>query len=162
MEGQFDPAVLARIDELILESNLTAKKKLQAVITLDFKDIPNLNAKRRQAGSGWYVTSKDVAVTRGKGNASALKFLSDYRLWNNTDFPTFNGPVSLEVVVYFPDNRRRDILNLDLKAILDGFSDAQIWLDDKQIERVTFVKAGIDKNSPRVIFRISELIKKAA
>lgn len=45
------------------------------------------------------------------------------------------GRVSVEIYVYPPDHRRRDIDNM-CKAILDCLTKVGVWLDDEQIDRL--------------------------
>jgi crossover junction endodeoxyribonuclease RusA len=45
---------------------------------------------------------------------------------------TFTGPITVEIVAYRPDNRKRDLDNL-LKAVLDGMAKGLVYEDDSQI-----------------------------
>lgn len=45
---------------------------------------------------------------------------------------TLTTPVAVFVVVYMPDKRRRDIMNLE-KITSDALTDAGVWLDDCQV-----------------------------
>jgi Holliday junction resolvase RusA-like endonuclease len=50
-----------------------------------------------------------------------------------------HGPLAVEVEVHPPDNRRRDIDNVQ-KALLDSLQHGGAYLDDSQIVRLTIVK----------------------
>jgi Holliday junction resolvase RusA-like endonuclease len=49
------------------------------------------------------------------------------------------GPLAVEVEVYPPDRRRRDLDNV-LKALLDALEHGGAYADDAQIVRLTLVK----------------------
>lgn len=55
--------------------------------------------------------------------------------------------VQLDVTLYEPDRRRRDVLNYG-KLIADALAGAA-YVDDSQIDRVTFLRGGIDRANPR-------------
>jgi len=50
-----------------------------------------------------------------------------------------SGPLAVEVAVYPPDNRRRDIDNVQ-KALLDALAHGGAYHDDSQIARLTVVR----------------------
>jgi crossover junction endodeoxyribonuclease RusA len=50
-----------------------------------------------------------------------------------------HGPLAVEVEVHPPDNRRRDIDNVQ-KALLDALQHGEAYLDDSQIVRLAIVK----------------------
>lgn len=52
------------------------------------------------------------------------------------------GPLAVNVVVHPPDNRRRDVDNLN-KALLDALAHGGAYLDDSQI-----VRLAIEKRAP--------------
>jgi Holliday junction resolvase RusA-like endonuclease len=49
------------------------------------------------------------------------------------------GPLVVEVEIYPPDHRRRDIDNVQ-KALLDALQHGGVYLDDSQIIRLTITK----------------------
>ena len=51
----------------------------------------------------------------------------------------YTGPVELNIELYPPDNRRRDVDN-SLKCLLDTFTHAGLYEDDSQIHRLTITK----------------------
>ena len=56
------------------------------------------------------------------------------------------GAVALEIHLWWPDARRRDVDNI--KGLLDAFSGV-VYVDDSQIERLV-VRKGIDRLNPRI------------
>ena len=50
-----------------------------------------------------------------------------------------DGPLAVEVEVHPPDNRRRDIDNVQ-KALLDALQHGGAYADDGQVVRLTLVK----------------------
>jgi Holliday junction resolvase RusA-like endonuclease len=67
-----------------------------------------------------------------------------------------SGGVWVVIRVYRHNNIRRDVHNLFAKPILDGFTQAGLWVDDneKVVPKVTFEYCGVDKENPRVEFCI--------
>lgn len=57
-------------------------------------------------------------------------------------------PVELVALVYVPDRRVRDNSNLS-KLLLDSMSGI-VYVDDSQVEDERWIKAGIDRENPRV------------
>lgn len=62
--------------------------------------------------------------------------------------------VEVEAMVYFPDNRRRDIDNV-LKGLLDGMNGV-VYEDDSQVQRIIISKQ-VDRQSPRVEVQVRSL-----
>jgi len=60
-------------------------------------------------------------------------------------------PIIVQVVYYFPDNRKRDVSNYD-KILLDALSGV-LYVDDSQIQCASLHKF-IDKKNPRTIIRL--------
>ena len=60
------------------------------------------------------------------------------------------GPLTVEVAVYFPDKRKRDLDNL-LKCLLDALTHAGVYEDDKQIEDLRIYKAGYEKDGKVIV-----------
>ncbi len=49
------------------------------------------------------------------------------------------GPVSIRIIAFAPDRRRRDLDNL-LKATLDALTHAGVWRDDSQLVRIDIAR----------------------
>ncbi len=60
-----------------------------------------------------------------------------------------SGPACIEVRLWMPDNRRRDIDNAGGKAVLDCITHAGIWKDDCQVHDMRITRMGVDKANPR-------------
>ena len=65
------------------------------------------------------------------------------------------GFLFIEIEIYPPDNRRRDIDNL-LKALLDSLQHGGLYDDDSQIHKLKIQKFSTIKNG-KVIIRIGKL-----
>jgi len=57
------------------------------------------------------------------------------------DYKTLCGKVRVEITLYPPDKRKRDLDNY-LKGVLDALTHVGIWEDDSQIDELT-IKRGI-------------------
>jgi Holliday junction resolvase RusA-like endonuclease len=60
------------------------------------------------------------------------------------------GPLAVEVEIYPPDNRRRDIDNVQ-KALLDALQHGGAYLDDSQIVRLTIEKRAPVENGKTIV-----------
>lgn len=72
-----------------------------------------------------------------------------------TNLP-LRGKLNVRYDVYPPDNRRRDIANLD-KLLSDCLTKCGVWEDDSNIDDLRFVRQHFDKENPRIIATIEEL-----
>ena len=92
---------------------------------------------RRNARGVWYTPSRTkryeekVAVCARSAGLSA----------------PLTGSVRLEIRLWLPDRRRRDIDNT-AKTIMDALN-RLAWLDDSQVTSLTVTRAGIDSTNPR-------------
>jgi crossover junction endodeoxyribonuclease RusA len=55
-----------------------------------------------------------------------------------------SGRLHVTLTAYPPDRRRRDIDNL-AKSVLDAMQHAGVYLDDSQIDRLTIIRAEVEK-----------------
>ena len=62
------------------------------------------------------------------------------------------GPVEVEIMLYLPDKRRRDLDNM-AKSILDGLNGVA-WQDDAQVVRLV-VEKHVDPPAPRAVVHLS-------
>ena len=65
------------------------------------------------------------------------------------------GDVRLEIRLWLPDRRRRDVDNI-AKAIADGLNGIA-WEDDSQVTSLSVSRAGIDRDCPRAEVRIDQM-----
>ena len=75
-------------------------------------------------------------------------------------FAFFAGPVEVELAVFFPDKRRRDLDNA-AKSVLDGLQlgrrkGTALLADDDQVVRLVVSKA-VDRERPRVEVTVREV-----
>lgn len=59
--------------------------------------------------------------------------------FKNDRVAKYTGLVALDIELYPPDNRRRDVDN-SLKCLLDTFTHAGLYGDDSQIQRLTITR----------------------
>lgn len=64
----------------------------------------------------------------------------------------FRGPVEMEVEIYWPDKRRRDLDNT-IKSISDALNGIA-YQDDSQISRLVTTKH-LDRDNPRAVITIT-------
>lgn len=77
----------------------------------------------------------------------ALKEAYQWEAKSQWDGEPLSGPVEVAITLFHGDKRARDLDNYG-KVLLDALTGI-VWLDDKQIMRMTVVKA-YDKTRPRV------------
>ena len=53
------------------------------------------------------------------------------------------GRISMEIELWKPDRRKRDIDN-PLKCLFDALTYAQVWLDDEQVDVLLMHKRGVE------------------
>lgn len=64
-------------------------------------------------------------------------------------------PVVVTVAAWLPDLRKRDLDNL-LKAPLDALTHAKVYEDDSQIVGLHIIRAGVDRENPRLEITVME------
>lgn len=98
----------------------------------------------------WKHTKSGRHYVTPKGKAFQLE------VWKiGKQFDRLFGAVSVQVDVYLPDKRRRDIDNL-LKALLDGLTASGVIEDDSLIADLRIRKVGFVPKG-KVVVRIEEL-----
>jgi len=65
------------------------------------------------------------------------------------------GPLSVRLMVYVPDRRRRDLDNI-LKALLDALAHGGVYEDDSQIAHLELTRAGLEPGG-RVCAEVKQL-----
>ena len=95
-------------------------------LTLPFP--PSANTYWRHPSSG-KLAGRHLISKRGREYRKAvISCVSD----QEADLKPLEGSLSVDVVAYMPDRRRRDLDNL-LKSMLDSLTHAGVWGDDSQI-----------------------------
>ena len=66
--------------------------------------------------------------------------------------------VRVELVLYPPDARRRDLDNV-LKILLDSLTYARVWHDDEQVDQISIRRGEPVKNSGQCLVKVWQLEK---
>lgn len=114
-------------------------------VTLELPYPPSVNTYWRHARGRHYISKK------GKHYQSAV-FLACM------GYLPFKKPVSIEVQVWLPDNRTRDLDNL-WKVLLDSLVNAKIVEDDcwQLMPKLSIEAMGVEKGG-RLVVRIREVV----
>lgn len=99
-----------------------------SVITLPWP--PSVNRYYRN------VAGKTLISAEGRSYRKAVVDL----LAESRTAPPMIGAVGVDIEVFMPDRRRRDLDNL-LKSLLDALTHAGLWLDDSQVVDLRIRKA---------------------
>jgi hypothetical protein len=119
--------------------------------------VPSINDFNRKANHNHFDGGKFEKEWKQVGFLAGQQWLSD---WYNEhpldDWYELRNGVWVVIKVYRHNNIRRDVHNLFAKPILDGFTQAGLWVDDneKVVPKVTFEYCGVDRDNPRVEFCI--------
>ncbi len=70
-------------------------------------------------------------------------------------YPKMSGSLFLELYLYMPDKRRRDIDN-PVKAVLDALEHAGLFENDSQVSKLLVEKMGLEKNG-KAIVKVSKI-----
>lgn len=71
-------------------------------------------------------------------------------LRSSQELHPFTGRLAVEVELYPPDRRTRDVDNCS-KAVLDSLGEAGVWKDDEQIDDLRLIRRGIRKGGLCVV-----------
>jgi Holliday junction resolvase RusA-like endonuclease len=114
------------------------------MIAVVLKTLPvSTNALYRHTSRGHFVTPK----ARANKEAMGWEARSQYR------GKPLSGPLGLDVALYWPDKRNRDVDNI--KGLLDALKGI-LWQDDGQLEDLR-VRKYVDRAKPRVELELFEL-----
>lgn len=69
--------------------------------------------------------------------------------------PTLLGRMHISLDLYPPTARRFDVDN-HLKAPLDAVTQAGLWDDDSQVDRLEVLRCPLDRANPRVVLTLTE------
>ena len=124
-------------------------------ITLTLPYPPTVNSYKR---AGRLTTTKTGKLYQPRVNTDATKRFY-YEVWmlvRQKGFEGFGGAVlSLEIDIYPPDKRRRDIDNI-IKPACDSLMNSGLFDDDSQIARLIVQRQHII-SSGELVVRIREL-----
>ena len=70
-------------------------------------------------------------------------------------FDILVGPIAVDILVFPPDRRRRDIDNIP-KALLDSLQHAGVFVDDSQIERLSIERREVVPHG-RVMVKVESI-----
>ena len=111
-------------------------------IIFTVEGVPRPKARaRRGAGGRWYTPQATKAYEAAVGWAARAAGIRT----------PYQGAVRLEITLWLPDRRRRDVDNC-AKSICDGLNGIA-YLDDSQIIELT-VRRGVDHERPRAIVTV--------
>jgi crossover junction endodeoxyribonuclease RusA len=102
--------------------------------------------------NNYYVKTKRgvfISMQGKKFRAEVLQAISEQLPGVHLDYKLL-----VEVVLYPPDNRTRDLGNYD-KALMDAITEAGLWADDSLIDQQFFYRGEVTK-SGSVFMRIGE------
>ena len=122
---------------------MTALK--QAAVTFEVSGPPQPKQRARRGAHGrWYTPEATKRYERAVGWAARAAGIRE----------PLAGPVRLQVVLWMPDRRRRDVDNC-AKSICDGLNGIA-WADDSQVSELTVVRR-LDRLRPRAEVSIEAL-----
>lgn len=113
------------------------------MINLSLKWPPSANMYWRRNGYRYFISPKGIQYRQ-----HVLSTV--YGLYT-----PFKGPVSIAILAYPPDKRRRDLDNL-LKGLLDSLQYAGIFPDDNQVARLLIERCSIEAPG-RLDIKIEEI-----
>lgn len=109
-------------------SPLTVKK-----MTLALPFPPSLN-------NYWKRNGRHVYLSAAAQRFKQLTAIAVKQAWTQYAHLPFVGDVSVQMQLYLPDRRKRDVDNYP-KGVLDALTSAGIWEDDVQVREMTVRKS---------------------
>ncbi|HOQ88260.1 MAG TPA: RusA family crossover junction endodeoxyribonuclease [Phycisphaerae bacterium] len=113
------------------------------MLTVALPYPPSVNHYWRRVGPRTVISRQGRAYRRDVATAVRLIDHAAERL-------PLTGPLSVEVVLYPPDRRRRDLDNA-LKAIFDALEHAGVYPDDSLIEQLSVEKRDVVAGGKAVV-----------
>lgn len=86
---------------------------------------------------------------RGRAYRDVIK-QAVYTQVRSRSFVTIRDAVHMEIDLFPPDRRRRDVDNY-CKALLDALTHAGFWADDSLVERLTISRRAVGRHAAAVI-----------
>jgi crossover junction endodeoxyribonuclease RusA len=95
----------------------------------------------------WRHVGNRVLVSK-----EANKYKKEIKLWSLFwKRPCLKGRVAITMHAYPPDKRARDLDNLQ-KVLLDSLQDANIFVNDSQIDKITIERMPVAKNGHMLVW----------
>ncbi|GAB6184581.1 RusA family crossover junction endodeoxyribonuclease [Thermopirellula anaerolimosa] len=113
------------------------------MLTVELSYPPSVNHYWRRVGPRTLISRQGRAYRRDV--ATAVR-----RIDHAADRLPLTGPLRVEVSLYPPDRRRRDLDNA-LKALLDALQHAGVYPDDSLIEQLSVEKRDVVKGGKAVV-----------
>ena len=103
--------------------------------------------------NNYYVQTRNGKFISPKGK----KFRADMELAILQQLPDvrIDHTVLVEVVLYMPDRRVRDVANY-MKALMDAISKADLWVDDVLIDQLFIYRGVVAKDNAHTFLRITD------
>lgn len=117
------------------------------MITLTLPYPPSVNKYWRMGGNGVFISAQ------GRGFRQAV-----VRILSAKNHKTLGERLRVEIEVYPPDKRKRDLDNV-LKALLDALQSAQIFEDDEQIDHLVVRRSKVIEGG-KIIVSVKEIESK--
>jgi len=169
------PEVGKRTDEILREFEQRNKPAGKADIVLTLPQATSTNV-TKITDRNWRASHRATKDKRTEGYQAALNWLmangEPVEFVQGYKANAHSRPVNItrcvapivekcrvELRVWNPNRKSRDVHNTDCKAWFDGITDANLWPDDNDmvIPIVTYRAMGMDKLNPRVEFHIFKL-----
>ncbi|GAB6184538.1 RusA family crossover junction endodeoxyribonuclease [Thermopirellula anaerolimosa] len=113
------------------------------MLTVELSYPPSVNHYWRRVGPRTLISRQGRAYRRDV--ATAVRLID-----HAADRLPLTGPLRVEVSLYPPDRRRRDLDNA-LKALLDALQHAGVYPDDSLIEQLSVEKRDVVKGGKAVV-----------
>ena len=108
------------------------------------------------------------SLNRFAGRENTNEYRSAKKQWTDAVIWTVRGcrdkpekpyrMAAVEILYYFPDNRRRDPDNYSGKLLLDGLTKAGVIVDDS-FQHITLAVGGdVDRREPRTVIVVREVV----
>jgi Holliday junction resolvase RusA-like endonuclease len=107
--------------------------------------------------AGRKVKSADARAYAGE---VGWRIADELRLDPHEPRPTPQDRLWCLITMHAPDNRKRDLANIE-KLALDALCVA-LDIDDSQIDQLTLLRGGVDRANPRLVVRLEPMPKTPA
>lgn len=97
-----------------------------------------------------WCQGKSVRVAIDKPGMAYRAEVLRFKLVNLHNPKPLAGRISMEIELWKPDRRKRDMDN-PLKCLFDALTYAQVWVDDEQVDCLLMHKRGVEAPGKTVI-----------